>query len=222
MTDGVFSMPLLVLGAGGHARVVIEALRRLNAQIIGVADPGLPARAEGPFGIAVLGDDSAVSAQKTDEILLVNGIGSLPASRARRDAFEKFSAQGYEFATVIHPNAFIADGVAVGEGVQVMAGAVIQPGAVIGVNVIINTRASIDHDCQIGQGVHVAPGATLSGGVQVGDHAHVGAGAVVIQSVTLGEKSVVGAGAVVVRDVEAGETVASPAARPLNQTSSRS
>ena len=209
--------PIIVVGAGGHAAVVLAALRMLDLHVLGVVDKVAIPGGKGPYGVAQLGDDDAVMRYGPSEILLANGIGSVSPSTARRDAGERFAAKGYRFATMVHPRAWVADGAALEEGVQVMAGAIIQPRVHIGIGTIINTGACVDHDCQIGNWVHVAPGATLCGGVEVGSGAHIGAGAVVIQSIRIGENAVVGAGAIVVRDVPAATTVVSPRAQPMGE-----
>ena len=195
-------MSLVVLGAGGHARVIIEALRSRGAYPTAVTDRD-PTRV-GSFlgGIPIIGSDENVLVMKADSVELANGLGNRasrasPGLAARRELFGRFAALGYAFPV-------IASDVSPGEGAQVMAGAIIQPGARVGRNVLINTRAVVEHDCQIGDHSHIAPGVVLCGGVSVGEETHVGAGAIVLDGVRLGAGSVVAAGAVVARDVEAG------------------
>ncbi len=211
----MIAKPVIVLGAGGHAKVLIAALRRLKAEILGATDADPKRQGTAVLDVIVLGDDSAVSAHAPDKVLLVNGLGSTESTAARRALYETFAKRGYRFATVLDPLALIAGSVEIGDGAQILAGAVLQPGARIGTNVIINTRAAIDHDCVIGAHAHIAPGATLSGGVRVGDGAHIGTGASIIQNVRLGTNSVVGAGAAVVADVADGATVVGVPARVL-------
>ena len=205
--------PVIVLGAGGHAKVLISALRRLEADILGATDADLSRAAV--LDAPVLGDDSVVQAHAPDKVLLVNGLGSTASSLARRVLFEKFAALGYGFATVVDPLALIAGPVDIAEGAQILTGATIQPDVRVGVNAIINTRASIDHDCVIGAHEHIAPGAVLSGNVRVGDSAHVGTGATVIQGIQIGANCVVGAGAVIIQDVPQNSTVGGVPARSL-------
>ena len=201
------SLPVVILGAGGHARVLLEALRSVSRQVAGIVDAD-PARiGETVMGVPVIGTDEKVFDFRTDEIELVNGIGSVASTTKRVELFAAFKARGYRFATVAHPSAVIASDAELGEGAQIMAGAVIQVGARIGMNSIVNTRASVDHDCRIGAGVHIAPGVTLSGDVRVGDDVHIGTGATVIQGVHISANSVIGAGSVVLRNVPEGATV---------------
>ena len=152
------SPPLVVIGAGGHARVVIDALQCAGLEVEGVA--GLTPVNE-VLGVPYLGTDDFILARKPESVRLANGIGSIDAKGTRTEVFERFAARGYEFVRVIHPTAVIARSAHLGHGTQVMAGAVIQPAARLGKNVLVNTRASVDHDCVIGDHVHIAPGATL-------------------------------------------------------------
>lgn len=196
--------PIVVLGGGGHARVLIDALRLGGREILGVAAPTQGAL---PADIEYLGTDDAVLGYDASAIQLVNGVGSVGNPGLRERLFVAFTDRGYRFACVRHPSAVVAGDVEVGEGAQLMAGAVVQTGSRLGRNVIVNTRASVDHDCFLGEHVHVAPGATLSGGVTVAERCHIGAGAIVLQNIEIGADSVVGAGAVVVRDVPAHSVV---------------
>ena len=206
MCDSSESLPIVLLGAGGHAKVLIDALLSVGRHVIGCTDinPG----ANSILGIPVLGTDSVLSQYTSDSVRLVNGLGSVSRTDARRQLFERFVAAGYRFSRVIHPAATIGRDVELGQAVQVMAGAVIQSGCRIGDNVIVNTGACIDHDCRIGAHTHIAPGAVLSGGVSVGDSVHVGTSATVIQGISIGSEALVAAGALVIRDVVDRSTVA--------------
>ncbi len=206
--------PIIIVGAGGHAKVVADALLAAGATVAGLVDAAPAATARHVLGLPVLGDDQVVLGRPTDALILANGVGSTGQPSARVRVFDSFRARGFRFATVVHPASVIGRDVELAEGAQVMAGAVVQPGCHIGVNAIVNTGAAIDHDCRIGAHAHVAPGAVLAGGVTVGDRAHIGAGAVVIQNITVGPDAVVGAGAVVVHDVSDGmRVVGVPAGR---------
>lgn len=195
------NFPVIILGGGGHAKVLIEALKTSNITILGVTDTDPAKHNTLTMGIPVLGDDNTVSHHLPGSIRLVNGMGSVNVPRAKTALFEKFKSQGYTFITVVHPSAVIASDVTLGEGSQIMAGAVIQPGSTIGMDTIVNTKASVDHDCHIGNHVHISPGVTLSGDVRIGDEVHLGTGATVIQGITIGRNSLIGAGSVVVTDV---------------------
>ena len=198
---------IVVIGGGGHAAVVIDALRAGGADIQGLCDPALKRGAAGPLEVPVLGGDEAIEGMDPARVRLVNGIGSVGSTERRAKVFADFKARGFCFATVLHPSAIVARDVEIGEGGQVMAGSVIQTGARIGDNAIVNSAASIDHDCTIGEDAHIAPGVVLSGNVAVGAGAHLGTGARVIQGVTIGRGAIVGAGVVVLDDVPDGKVL---------------
>lgn len=193
--------PIVVIGAGGHALVVADALIAAGAEVIGFTDADASKRDLRPCGLPVLGEDAAVLAgYRPDAVLLANGIGGIKNTDVRRSLQMRLEAQGWNFATVKHPSAIVSPNAHLGDGVQLMAGSIVQPAAVIGTGSIINTGAIIEHDVHVGDYVHIAPRAVLCGFVKVDSCSHIGAGAVVRQSVQLGRNTLVGAGAVVVRD----------------------
>jgi UDP-perosamine 4-acetyltransferase len=195
------STPLVLLGGGGHAKVLIELLHSLGEPLLGLVDPNV-ALGESVLEVASLGDDSVLALYKPFDIELVNGLGSLPFDqRLRQQLFNQFTALGFHFKTLQHPSALVSPSVQLAMGVQIMARAMIQTASRIGENSIINSGAIIEHDCVIGAQVHIAPGAVLSGGVQVEDGVHIGTGAVVIQGIHIGAGSIIGAGSVITRDV---------------------
>jgi len=206
-------LPVIVLGAGGHAKVLIEAMLSSTIVIAGIVDNNPLVIGMKLLGIPVLGNDDILNELSPSEINLVNGIGSIGLPKKRTDIFELYKNRSYVFASVVHPSAIVASDAVLAEGAQVMAGVVIQPGSNIGRNSIINTRASIDHDCIICDHVHIAPGVTLAGGVSVGAKSHIGTGATVIQGISIGENCIVGAGALVLHNVESGFTVMGVPAR---------
>ncbi|RPI72710.1 MAG: acetyltransferase [Desulfobacteraceae bacterium] len=198
------TLPVILIGAGDHAKVLLSTLKALNREVLGLTDSQKLSGANPQSGFSVLGSDDQILNYAPEVIDLINGIGSIVSMQKRSDIYLKFKRSGYSFATVVHPSALIMDDVRLGEGVQIMAGAVIQSGCLIGANSIINTGAVVDHDCRIGEHVHVAPGAVLSGGVRIDSRTHIGTGAVVIQGIKIGRDAIIGAGAVVVRDIPDG------------------
>ncbi len=207
---------VVIIGAGGHAKVLADALIEIGREVLGLTDVNAERWGQSVAGAMVLGDDQKLAADySAGEVELVNGVGAVDSAAVRREVFRRLRSKGYRFASVVHPRATVSRHASLGEGVQVMAGAVIQPGVSVGENSIVNTSAVIDHDCEIGEHVHIAPGAVLCGAVIVGAGAHVGAGAVIRQGMRIGAEAMVGAGAVVVRAVADGETVVGVPAKPM-------
>jgi len=206
---------VIILGAGGHAKVVAEILRLSGKyDLIGLLDPALSGRIVG--GLPVLGGDELLPRLKSEGVSAVFvGVGGIGDNMTRTKLFEKAISMGFTPINAIHPSAIISSSARVGCGVAIMARAVINSEAEIGDNVIINTGAVVEHDCRIEAHVHVSPGAILCGGVVVSRSAHIGAGAVIRQGINIGEFAGVGAGAVVIRDVEASTTVAGVPAHEL-------
>ena len=207
------SLPVVIVGLGGHGRALADALAASGRTIRGVFDrePGV---VEGT-GLDWLGPDEAAEALDPTTVELVHGIGHVGDAQHRRQVAEAFGLSGFGFTAVVHPSATVSPGAVLYEGAQVMAGAVVQTGARIGAFAIINSGAVVDHDCCVGAYAHVAPGAALSGGVAVGEGALIGTGAAVIQGISIGAGARVGAGAAVVTDVQAGATVVGVPARPV-------
>ena len=209
MTD---RRPVIIVGGGGHAKVVADVLQLQGYSVLGYTDIDSE-KGYLPSTIPFLGNDQAIFGHQPASIFLANGLGSVRSTAGRRQLYERFANAGYQFVKLIHPSAVVASNVMLGEGAQIMAGAVIQPGTSVDKNVIVNTKASLDHDCLISNHVHVAPGVTISGGVCVGEGTHIGTGAIIIQGISIGENCLIGAGAVVVADVKDGMAVTGVPAR---------
>jgi len=209
----MMTRPVILIGAGGHAKVLIASLLLLRREIIGIAEAKIEKQSELLWEIPIIGADEAIKKFGSEEIELVNGLGSVGSPHRRMEIYQRFKKEGYRFAGVVHPSALIMRDVELGEGVQIMAGAIIQPGCRIGDNAVINTGAILDHDCIIGEHTHIAPGSVLSGGVRVGTASHVGTSATVIQGIEVGENVVIGAGAVVIKNIPDGVKVVGVPAR---------
>tara|TARA_R110000787_G_scaffold89306_4_gene189152 strand:- start:7653 stop:8291 length:639 start_codon:yes stop_codon:yes gene_type:complete len=206
---------LVIVGAGGHGKVIADCLRAAGKTITGFVDNDPMRHGERVMGISVLGSDTELENLARDDVYLLNGIGSTGPTDSRRAVFDRLCGMGFIFTDAIHPSAVIAEDVNYGQGIQILANAVINPGCQIGINVVINTRAGIDHDCRLGDHVHIAPGATLSGDVEVGDGAHIGTGASVRNGVTICARATVGVGAAVINDVGAEARVAGVPAKEM-------
>lgn len=206
---------LIVIGAGGHAKVLLDALTLVGANVLGLTDVDPARLGRTVRGVPVLGGDEVVWRYAPGEVGLVNGVGSVGSTQLRTSIHRRFTQEGYAFVSVIHRAAVISPSAIIQPGAQVMAGAVVQADAMIDEDTIVNTGATVDHDCRVGKHVHLAPGVTLSGGVTIGDETHVGSGATIVQGVRIGVGCIVAAGAVVLVDVVDGVRVAGVPAREM-------
>jgi acetyltransferase EpsM len=198
---------VLVWGAGGHGKVVVDAiLCGEEWEIGGVLDEDTRKDGSEILGVQVtlFDGDLLRMAQKLRCEYVVIAIGD---NYTRSEKFEMIRSAGLAAATVVHPSAHISRFVKIGEGVIILAGATINAGTVIEDNVCVNTAASVDHDNYLEHSCHIFPNATLTGGVHVREFAYVGAGAVIKPNVTVQKYSYVGAGAVVLHDVPEGKIV---------------
>ena len=195
--------PLVIIGAGGHASVLVDILLSQGRQILAFVSPDSVVNRSVFSGIPHIHSDHDLDRFEADKVLLVNGLGMLPGSILRQEIYQHYLSLGFEFETIIASSAEISEFAFLGKGVQVLSKAVIQTGASVGEQTIINSGAIIEHDCRLGALNHVATQATLCGQVKTEDSVFVGAGATVIQNMCLGSKSVVGAGAVLVNDLDA-------------------
>jgi len=201
---------IVVVGAGGHARSVIDALRTARAQFEPVActDPDPLRVGESLDGVPVVGDDNCLEGLfREGSRAACLGVGGVGDNRPRAKLHARLQTIGFSTPIVVHGRAYVSGSARLGDATVVLAAAVVAPGATLGVDVIVNSGAIVEHDCLIGDHVHLASGCVLGGGVEVGASAHVGLGANVLQGRRVGEHAIVGAGAVVVRDVPAGATV---------------
>lgn len=197
---------IVLVGGGGHAKVVIDAIRKSgDFDIYGIVDPSLDA-GERVLGIKVIGKDSVLPRLFKEGVKnAFIGVGSIGDCGIRKRIYGQLEKIGFELPVIVHQRATIAEDVTIGEGTFVAAGAVINAGTILGRNAIINTSSSVDHDCVIGDFVHIAPGATLSGGIRVGDETHIGTGAKIIQSLNIGRNCLIGAGVTVRHNLRNGE-----------------
>ncbi len=209
----------VVLGGGGHSRVVIDALLTSGrAAPYGILESDPTLWGTEVLGVRVLGGDDLLPILLKEGVRsFVVGVGGVHRSMQarRRGLFENALALGLSALIIVSPAAACSQWSTLGPGSVVLPGAIVNAGAVIGMNAIINSGAIVEHDCTIGDHVHIASGARLAGSVRVADGAFVGAGATVLQGLQIGRDAVVGAGAVVLESVAAGATVVGVPARPL-------
>ena len=204
---------ILIVGAGGHGRVVLEIIQAAaQFRPAGFIDADAGLAGTTIAGVPVLGSLNVLPRllQQRKGFRAVIAIGD---NRIRRTYAAKVAAAGIELVSAVHPSAIVSPSATVGRNVVIAAGAIIATEAVIGDSVLVNTGAIVDHECHVGDGVHICPGAKLSGRVTVGAGAFIGLGATVIQCLEIGAEAIVGAGAVVIHDVEPGATVVGVPAR---------
>lgn len=211
--DAADTTRVLVLGAGGHARMCLEALQSRGSVVV-VGAVSADGTGIDSLGVPVLGLDVDVEeiAQREGVTTFCVAIGD-NSSRERHT--RRLTERGHLITDAISSSAVVSPSATLGSGVQLMPAAVVNAAARIGDGTIVNTNASVDHDCRIGDFVHVAPGVAIGGDVTIGDRAMVGLGARVLPGISIGADATVGIGAVVIRDVAAGATVVGVPAREL-------
>ena len=192
---------VVIVGAGGHAKVVIEIFRACGTTIAGCIDE---AAREPVLGVPLLGGDSvlaSLAAAGASRAFVAVGDNAL-----RKRLTERVVSAGFALERAISPRANVSPSAVLDAGVAVMAGATINALAVVGTGAIVNTNASVDHDCSVGAFAHCAPGVNLAGCVTVGEGAFLGVGVTAIPGVRVGEWTIVGAGAAIVDDLPARTT----------------
>lgn len=211
-------VPLVCIGGGEHARVVIEAAlsRPDRFHVLGFIDSkpcaptlqrfNVPRLGNDEYGLRLLADASPPG--------FVLGVGAVGGSGAREDILQRYFEAAARFHAVVHARAYVSASALVDDGVFVAAGAVVNTGAHLGIHAVVNTGAIIEHDVSLGPFSQVGPGAVLGGGVVLESHAYVGLGAKIRDHVRIGRGAVVGMGAVVTRSVPAGQVVVGVPAAP--------
>ena len=187
---------VLIVGAGGHAKVVADILLCQGTYVLGFLDDDPNTWGKTRLGLPVMGGIDTYASHNPAG--LVMGIGD---NRVRQQIVGRLDVASDLWRSAIHPRATIAASVRVGNGVVVAAGAVVSPDTTLGDHAIVNTGATVDHDCIIGDYAHIAPGVHLSGGVRIGAGVLIGVGAGVAPGNTIGDWAIIGVGAAVVRDV---------------------
>ncbi|HEY0983762.1 NeuD/PglB/VioB family sugar acetyltransferase [Schlesneria sp.] len=210
MPDFEGSKQIVVIGAGGHGKVVVSTLQEAGFVVDAIYDDNERMWDTTILGVPVRGpvSDLAKAPEKYKGIV---GIGD---ARIRERVVESLPM---EWMTVIHPHSFVHHSARLGAGSVVLAGAVVQPDAILGEHVIVNTSSSVDHDCRIGNFVGIGPGAHLSGGVRIDERCLLGAGCSVIPEVHIAADVTVGAGTVVIQDITRGCTVVGSTPRIIRQ-----
>ncbi|MDF1809478.1 MAG: acetyltransferase [Phycisphaerales bacterium] len=206
----VTDTPTILIGGGGHAKVVLDAAQCAGVEILGFFDDDSDAPiSRMPSCPQYLGGFKQLGSFSNATIMLAIGDLSL-----RSNLIDQLGQ--VEFSTpIIHPSAIIAKNATISDGVFVGPGAVVNTDATISAHAIINTGSIIEHDCQIGMNSHIAPRVVLGGGVRIGNHTLIGIGSTVLPGVCIGTKCVVGAGSVVTQSIVDNETVVGVPARSI-------
>lgn len=196
---------VLIIGAGGHARSVMDIILQNNEyEIVGCIDNCYDSRkqVEGMEHIPIIGnDDMLLEFRKAGIYHCFVALGN---NNLREKLFHKIKDLGFTPINVISKHAILSSTVNLGDGICIMPGAILNINVVVEDNCILNTNCSIDHDCFIGKNSHIAPGVTLSGAVVVNKNVQIGTGACVIDGINIRERAFIGAGATVVKDITAG------------------
>lgn len=198
---------VLVWGAGGHGKVIVDALMASGEwKVVGIVDEDEKKCGTDVLGVKVFLLRGGVTqvAKKLDCGRIAIAIGD---NYTRFQKFQQARHEGLKPVNVVHPSAHVSRFVTMGEGVTILAGATINPGTTIEDNVCVNTSASVDHDNYLEKNCHIFPNATLTGGVRIREFAYVGSGAVIAPNLTVEKFSSVGAGAVVLDNVAEGIVV---------------
>jgi sugar O-acyltransferase (sialic acid O-acetyltransferase NeuD family) len=184
-------MNIIIIGAGGHSKVIIDIIRELgNYNIVGIYDDNKI----GYFsGIKIIGKISEIN--NTIDYFII-GIGN---DKIRKKIAEEYNQ--LKWATLIHPKTIIAKTAIIKEGSVVCAGAIIQTEVEVGKHCIINTNCSIDHESTIGDYCSICPSSTICGQVKVGESSFIGANSTIIQIIEIGKECIIGAGSVVIRNI---------------------
>jgi len=209
----------IVLGGGGHARVLIESLQAATAAVIyGILDRDRSRWGKDLCDVPILGGDELLPELVSLGVnSFVVGLGSAGDNRPRQHLFELALSYHLEPLTIVHPKAVCSRWAELGPGAQLFPGSIVNGGTKLGANVIVNSGAIVEHDCVLCDHVHIATGACLASTVYVGEGAHIGIGASIRQCIHVGRNTIVGAGAVVVRDVPDNVIVAGVPAKILRK-----
>lgn len=204
---------LIIVGAGGHGRVVAEVAAAAGHEVVGFLDAAKPA-GELVNGIPVLG--KSLGEIRSSHPPAQTGVFIAVGENARRRAlFEGALALGYGVPALIHPSAIVSPTATIGAGTVLMPASILNANTAVGRYAIVNTAASLDHDNRLEDGVQICPGVRSAGTVSYGALAFVGTGAVIIPGIRIGMNATIGAGSVVIRDVQDGVRVAGNPATPL-------
>ena len=207
-------MDVVIVGAGGHGKVVVDILREAGVHnVVGFIDADASLAGTDVSGLPVFGPPNQLARLKAKKVK--GAVIAIGDNRTRRTYAQMLVEQGFELISAIHPRASVSKTAMIGKNVVIAAGAIICADARLADSVIVNTAAVVDHECEVGEAAHICPTAALAGRVRVGSEAFVGIGAKVIPCISIGQNAIVGAGAVVMHDIPAGATAVGVPAKVL-------
>ena len=205
---------VIVVGAGGHAKVVIELLRQ-SGNHVAYCISGEEEHKE-CLGVPILVGDKWIENLRAEGFC--RAFVAIGSNRTRLRMAGVLKQFQYELVNAISPFASISPSAKIGVGVAIMAGAIVNAEAEIGDFAIVNTGASVDHDCRIGQAAHIAPRCALAGMVNIGDGGLMGIGSCAIPGVSVGNWSIIGAGAAVTKNIPDNVIAIGIPARPVRSS----
>lgn len=202
---------VVIVGAGGHARVVVDILQQNgDYNIVGLVDE---TNVDGFWEIPIIGTDENI--QDIFNAGARNAFVAIGSNERRKRIISFLEGIGFKLINVISRSAIVSERIKLGTCIAVMPGAVINAGSVIEDGCIINTNASVDHECNLGNCVHIAPGTNIAGNVKIGECTFIGTGSCAVDGITIGANVLVGAGTVLIRDIEDNCTVVGSPARKI-------
>jgi len=191
-------MDLIIVGTGGHSRVVADAALESGFQLIGFVDLSYKGSEEDILGFPVLGGRDVLDGFDSGQTLISVAVGN---NCQRAECYFELKRLGFSFASIIHPTAVLSKHIEIGEGCFINSNVVVNAGVVIGNNCIVNTGSIIEHECMIGDSSHIGPGVRVGGRTSIGRNSFVGIGSSVIEYIDIGDDVIVGAGSVVINDI---------------------
>lgn len=196
---------IIIIGAGGHSRSVIDILESLNEyKILGLVDNQLkPGSVVGEY--TVIGSDLDLKKLQTSSKFAFIAIGQIKNPFLRSEIYKNLRKLDFDLPIVISPSAIVSDKSEIGDGTVVMNGAIINAGAKIGSNCIINTGAIVEHDVNIGDNTHISTNSVINGNASVGKFTFVGSGSVIRNDISVGDECIVPMGSVIYKNINDGD-----------------
>ena len=193
---------IIIIGAGGHAKVVHDSLNKDSYNTMAIIDPVKKLDNQFSELLHLKKDNDILNKFSIKQHMLIMGIGMVPGKNRylRKILYTNYKNNGYKFKNIIHSSSILADNTKINTGAQIMAGVIIQVGGTIGENSIVNTGAILDHDCDIGRNTHIAPGTIICGNVKVGNDCFIGAGAKILPGSIIPNDTDIKAGVIINKD----------------------